>query len=77
MSMTETTTGPVTKKYVTFRDGATISGLSIATLQRAAKAGRLRTSRPAGTNRVLIELRSLEEYLRGEDGTQGRPAGLD
>jgi hypothetical protein len=59
-----------TSRFISVKAAVTYASLSEVTLRRMLSDGRLHPCRPAGTDRVLIDVRELDRVVRGE------PAGV-
>jgi hypothetical protein len=59
----QTGTETVTKRYASMREAQLYSGLSIDTLERLEREGKLSVFRPRAGKR-LVDLRQLDEVIR-------------
>lgn len=62
-------TATIERSYMGWQEAARFSGLSISTLRRLAKEGRLTVFRPTQA-RALLSARQLVEVIEGRDADQ-------
>jgi excisionase family DNA binding protein len=55
------------RRFLSVREAEAIYGLSQPHLRRLIASGAVRSYRPAGTRRVLIERQSLDLYITGAE----------
>ena len=70
------TPAPAERETVTLGEAAAIAGVSVATVRRAVRSGRLSAYRPGGTSRYLVERQELEDWRFGERAPVKAPADL-
>ncbi len=65
---------PGGRRYLSVAEAAAHCNLSVTTLRRLDRAGRIRFLRPS-PRRVLVDRVALDAYLLGGDGARGRRRG--